>query len=92
MSNDPRLKVYETLHELKNAAPNYFRAALDALGKWQDAEILTVVRASPERVLINQGRAQMALELVEAFMACSDRAKSIMEKRNGQSPGKLTAV
>jgi len=84
---DPKVGIYKALHELKMAAPGYWTAALNQLGSLEHKEILSLVAAPQDRILGQQGRAQMMHELIEMMMQCSDKTRHYHEQATGALNG-----
>lgn len=77
---DIKVKIYEALHELKMVSTPHFAAAMNQLGNLEHREILGLVAAPPDRVFVQQGRAQMMHEIIQMMVECSHKTKQYKEQ------------
>lgn len=83
---DPKVGLSMAMHHLKTAAPNEFATFLNVIGAWESREILLVVTAPTDRVIVQQGRAQAMHELMVLLVECSAKTRQYEEKMNVARP------
>lgn len=70
------------------------KVAISAAGNWdeflaafrafKDEQLELMAKASPDKVHVLQGRAQCAIELLDKFESCHEKAKLIVEMVNAK--------
>lgn len=83
---DPKVGLSMAMHYLKMAAPNEFSAFLNVVGAWESREIMSTVTAPADKIMNQQGRAQIMHELMVLLVESSTKTRQYEEKLNVARP------
>lgn len=82
--HDPKVRVHQTMHDLKAGSPVHFRAFVEALQAYVARATSDLVRSPPDKLQVLQGRAQQADEILQMALVCTEKSRQYLEELNGR--------